>query len=178
MQKYKNCDIYNIDIYYDHITFVYENDFGYVRKRMNLHQLEYIVALDIHRNHAKAADHCHVTQPTLSMQVQKLEAHLGMLAADGDDAGLLVVGRRGIDHQTQQVVHQTFLAPEMEENERVADLGTLRDGAYGHPAEAGPRRDLERSLQDLFAPDFDRYWIPYHRPPPVLIGPAATIRRK
>lgn len=45
---------------------------------MNLQQLEYIVALDIHRNHAKAADHCHVSQPTLSMMVKKLEGELGV----------------------------------------------------------------------------------------------------
>ena len=45
---------------------------------MNLQQLEYIVALDIHRNHARAAGHCHVTQPTLSMMVRKLEDELGV----------------------------------------------------------------------------------------------------
>src|SRR5690606_22199489 len=45
-------------------------------------QLEYIVALDIHRNHAKAADHCHVTQPTLSMMVKKLEGELGVRIFD------------------------------------------------------------------------------------------------
>ena len=45
---------------------------------MNLQQLEYIVALDIHRNHVKAAEHCHVTQPTLSMMVKKLEDELGV----------------------------------------------------------------------------------------------------
>jgi LysR family transcriptional regulator, hydrogen peroxide-inducible genes activator len=45
---------------------------------MNLQQLEYIVALDIHRNHVKAAEHCNVTQPTLSMMVKKLEAELGV----------------------------------------------------------------------------------------------------
>jgi LysR family transcriptional regulator, hydrogen peroxide-inducible genes activator len=49
---------------------------------MNLQQLEYIVALDIHRNHAKAADHCHVTQPTLSMMVKKLEDELGVRIFD------------------------------------------------------------------------------------------------
>src|SRR5689334_3076054 len=46
--------------------------------RMNLQQLEYIVALDIHRNYVRAADHCHVTQPTLSMMVKKLEDELGV----------------------------------------------------------------------------------------------------
>lgn len=49
---------------------------------MNLQQLEYIVALDIHRNHAKAAAHCHVTQPTLSMMVKKLEGELGVRIFD------------------------------------------------------------------------------------------------
>lgn len=43
---------------------------------MNIQQLEYIIALDIHRNHVKAASHCHVTQPTLSMMVKKLEEEL------------------------------------------------------------------------------------------------------
>lgn len=49
---------------------------------MNLQQLEYIVALDIHRNHVKAADHCNVTQPTLSMMVKKLEDELGVKIFD------------------------------------------------------------------------------------------------
>jgi LysR family hydrogen peroxide-inducible transcriptional activator len=49
---------------------------------MNLQQLEYIVALDIHRNHVKAAEHCHITQPTLSMMVKKLEVELGVRIFD------------------------------------------------------------------------------------------------
>lgn len=49
---------------------------------MNIQQLEYIVALDIHRNHVKAAEHCHVTQPTLSMMVKKLEDELGVKIFD------------------------------------------------------------------------------------------------
>lgn len=43
---------------------------------MNLPQLEYILALDRHRHFSKAAAACHVTQPTLSMMVQKLEEEL------------------------------------------------------------------------------------------------------
>jgi LysR family transcriptional regulator, hydrogen peroxide-inducible genes activator len=49
---------------------------------MNLQQLEYIVALDIFRNHAKAANSCNVTQPTLSMMVKKLEDELGVKIFD------------------------------------------------------------------------------------------------
>lgn len=40
---------------------------------MTLVQLEYIVAVDTYRSFVTAAEKCFVTQPTLSMQVQKLE---------------------------------------------------------------------------------------------------------
>lgn len=43
---------------------------------MTLQQFEYIIAIDTHRHFAKAADACHVTQPTLSMMIQKLENEL------------------------------------------------------------------------------------------------------
>ncbi|NUO01222.1 MAG: hydrogen peroxide-inducible genes activator [Saprospiraceae bacterium] len=43
---------------------------------MNIQQLEYIAAVDNLRHFAKAAEGCHVTQPTLSMMIQKLEEEL------------------------------------------------------------------------------------------------------
>ncbi len=43
---------------------------------MNIQQLEYIVAVDTHRHFGKAAKACFVTQPTLSMMIQKLEDSL------------------------------------------------------------------------------------------------------
>ena len=46
---------------------------------MNIQQLEYILAVDTYRHFAKAAEHCRVTQPTLSMMIQKLEDELGIL---------------------------------------------------------------------------------------------------
>lgn len=49
---------------------------------MNIQQLEYILALDEHRNHVKAARQCHVTQPTLSMMVKKLEDELDVKIFD------------------------------------------------------------------------------------------------
>ncbi len=49
---------------------------------MTFVQLEYIVALDTHRHFAMAAEHCHVTQPTLSMQINKLEQELGVKIFD------------------------------------------------------------------------------------------------
>ena len=45
-------------------------------------QLEYVVAVDKYRNFAKAAAKCYITQPTLSMQIKKLEQQLGILIFD------------------------------------------------------------------------------------------------
>lgn len=49
---------------------------------MTLTQLEYIVALDTHRHFVLASENCFVTQPTLSMQIQKLEEDLGVKIFD------------------------------------------------------------------------------------------------
>src|ERR1700744_4457099 len=49
---------------------------------MTIVQLEYIVAVDTYRSFVLAAEKCFVTQPTLSMQVQKLEDTLGVKLFD------------------------------------------------------------------------------------------------
>jgi LysR family hydrogen peroxide-inducible transcriptional activator len=49
---------------------------------MTITQLEYIVAVDTYRSFVLAAEKCFVTQPTLSMQVQKLEDMLGVKIFD------------------------------------------------------------------------------------------------
>ena len=49
---------------------------------MTLTQLEYIVALDTYRRFSLAAAKCFITQPTLSMQIQKLEVELGLKIFD------------------------------------------------------------------------------------------------
>lgn len=45
---------------------------------MNLRDLEYLIALDELRHFRKAAEHCYVSQPTLSGQLKKLEQELGV----------------------------------------------------------------------------------------------------
>jgi LysR family hydrogen peroxide-inducible transcriptional activator len=49
---------------------------------MTLTQLEYILAVNKFRHFGKAAKSCFVTQPTLSMQLQKLEEELGVVIFD------------------------------------------------------------------------------------------------
>lgn len=49
---------------------------------ISLIQLEYIIAVDTYRHFATAAEKCFVTQPTLSMQLKKVEEELGLLLFD------------------------------------------------------------------------------------------------
>ena len=43
---------------------------------MNFNQLKYIVAVDKHRNFARAADECEIAQSTLSKEIQRLKKNL------------------------------------------------------------------------------------------------------
>lgn len=49
---------------------------------MTLQQLEYIVTVAKEQSFSRAAEKCFVTQPTLSMQIQKLEETLGVIIFD------------------------------------------------------------------------------------------------
>ena len=49
---------------------------------MTLQQLEYIVALDIERNFVRAAQRSFITQPGITLQIQKLENELGVILFD------------------------------------------------------------------------------------------------
>lgn len=49
---------------------------------MTLTQLNYIIAVDKYKNFGVAAQHCKITQPTLSMQIQKLEDEIGVILFD------------------------------------------------------------------------------------------------
>lgn len=49
---------------------------------MTITQLEYVVAVATYKSFVAAAEKCFVTQPTLSMQIQKLEEELGIKLFD------------------------------------------------------------------------------------------------
>lgn len=49
---------------------------------MTITQLEYVVAVATYKSFVAAAEKCYVTQPTLSMQIQKLEDELGVKLFD------------------------------------------------------------------------------------------------
>lgn len=75
---------------------------------LSLIQLEYLVALDEHRHFINAAKACFVTQPTLSMQIKKLEEELGVVLFDRSkqpviptDIGKLII------LQAREVIRET-----------------------------------------------------------------------
>ena len=49
---------------------------------MNFNQLKYIVAVDRHRNFARAADECEIAQSTLSKEIQRLEKEFKIMIFD------------------------------------------------------------------------------------------------
>jgi LysR family hydrogen peroxide-inducible transcriptional activator len=49
---------------------------------ISITQLEYLLAIDKYGTFGKAAEACFITQPTLSMQIQKLEEQLGVTLLD------------------------------------------------------------------------------------------------
>ncbi|MGQ8338054.1 LysR substrate-binding domain-containing protein [Sunxiuqinia sp. A32] len=71
-------------------------------------QLEYIVAVDTFRHFGRAAEHCFITQPTLSMQIKKLEEDLEIIIFDRSKQPLIPtdVGKRIIE-QARSVLTET-----------------------------------------------------------------------
>ena len=67
---------------------------------MTLQELRYLVALADHRHFGRAAETCHVTQPTLSNQLRKLEGYLGLTLIDrtGKQPELTLSGELVVEH--------------------------------------------------------------------------------
>jgi LysR family hydrogen peroxide-inducible transcriptional activator len=67
--------------------------------QISLTQLTYIVAVEESKNFGLAAKKCRVTQPTLSMQIQKCEKHLGVSIFDRSKQPIVptLIGKKIID---------------------------------------------------------------------------------
>ncbi len=96
---------------------------------MTFVQLEYIVAVDTYRHFAIAAGHCFVTQPTLSMQVQKLEEELGLKVFDRSkqpviptEAGAEIIG------QARKILSEKGVINEIIQAKKGVLTGELRIG--------------------------------------------------
>lgn len=74
---------------------------------MTLTELRYIVTLAQEQHFGRAADRCHVSQPTLSVGVKKLEDELGVLIFERSKSAVrLTPAGEGIVAQAQKVLEQ------------------------------------------------------------------------
>lgn len=81
---------------------------------MTLTQLKYIISVDTHRHFATAAEKCFVTQPTLSMQIHKLEQELDVLIFDRSKHPVIPT------HKGELIIEQARLI--VKESERLKSI--------------------------------------------------------
>ncbi|MGV3595455.1 MAG: LysR family transcriptional regulator, partial [Sediminibacterium sp.] len=96
---------------------------------MTLTQLEYMVAVDTYRHFVLAAEKCFVTQPTLSMQLQKLEEELGVKLFDRTKQPVIPteIGTR-IIAQSRVVLREAERIQQLINTEKNVMTGELRIG--------------------------------------------------
>ena len=96
---------------------------------ITLTQLEYIVAIDEYRHFATAAEKCFVTQPTLSMQIKKLEDELGVIIFDRSRQPVVPtdLGAKLIE-QARMTLSATQRIKEIIQEEQQEVEGTLKIG--------------------------------------------------
>lgn len=98
---------------------------------MTIRQLEYILALDNYRQFVTAAESCFISQPTLSMQVKKLEEEIGVIIFDRfknpieptPSGEQIITKARQIIREIDQL--KAFVASEFELTEGTFTLGVI-----------------------------------------------------
>ena len=115
---------------------------------MTFVQLEYLVAVDTHRHFAKAAAACFVTQPTLSMQLLKLEQELGVKIFDRSKQPV-VATHAG----TELILHARKI---LSERNNMLDFLHLHKGILAGELKVGIIPTLAPYLLPLFIPSFTK----------------------
>lgn len=115
---------------------------------MTITQLKYVLAVAEHQNFTKAAEHTYVTQPTLSMQIQKLEEELDILIFDRSKKpiALTTIG--------QKIVTQARLI--VDEATRMQDVVDQEKGFVGGPFKLGIIPTVMPTLLPMFLKTFTK----------------------
>jgi LysR family transcriptional regulator, hydrogen peroxide-inducible genes activator len=97
---------------------------------MNLQDLRYFAAVAEFRHFGRAAESCHVSQPTLSSQIRKLEDELGvaLLERSNKRVDLTPVGRQILQH-AQRTLAEAGQIESVAQAARDPLVGPLRLGA-------------------------------------------------
>lgn len=96
---------------------------------MTLTDLKYVVMLARERHFGRAAEKCHVSQPTLSVAVKKLEEQLGVLLFErgASDVKITPIGQRVVA-QAEKVLQEAALVREIADQGKDPLGGPLRLG--------------------------------------------------
>lgn len=96
---------------------------------MTITQLQYVLAVAEHKNFTLAAEKCFVTQPTLSMQIQKLEEELGIQIFDRSKKPIQLtdVGEK-IVNQAKNIVNESGRIKDIVDQQRGYIGGDFRVG--------------------------------------------------
>ena len=113
---------------------------------MTITQLKYVLAVAEHQNFTKAAEKCFVTQPTLSMQIQKLEDQLDIQIFDRTKKPieLTEVGRK-IVNQAKNIVNEA---------DRINDIVDQQKGFIGGEFKLGIIPTVMPTLLPMFLKTF------------------------
>ncbi|MFC5046243.1 LysR substrate-binding domain-containing protein [Aquimarina hainanensis] len=113
---------------------------------MTITQLRYVLAVAEHQNFTKAAEKTFVTQPTLSMQIQKLEEELDILIFDRSKKPIELtdVGKKLVQ-QARNIVN---------ESERIQDIVDQQKGFIGGEFKIGVIPTIMPTLLPMFLNNF------------------------
>lgn len=113
---------------------------------MTITQLHYVLAVAEHQNFTKAAQKVFVTQPTLSMQIQKLEDELDVLIFDRSKKPIeLTETGRKIVEQARNIVN---------ESDRIQDIVDQQKGFVGGLFRLGVIPTIMPTLLPMFLNSF------------------------
>lgn len=94
---------------------------------MTITQLEYVVAVATYKSFVAAAEKCFVTQPTLSMQIQKLEDELGIKLFDRNKHPIAITAMgEAIVNQSKTILSECEKINELIQNQQTTISGTFK----------------------------------------------------
>lgn len=113
---------------------------------MTITQLYYVLAVAENQNFTKAAEKCFVTQPTLSMQIQKLEDQLDILIFDRSKKPIELtdIGKKIVE-QARNIVNESY---------RIQDIVDQQKGFIGGEFKLGIIPTVMPTLLPMFLKSF------------------------
>ena len=113
---------------------------------MTITQLQYVLAVAEHKNFTLAAEKCFVTQPTLSMQIQKIEEELNVLIFDRSKKPiqLTAIGLK-IVNQAKNIVNEAG---------KIKDIVEYQKGFIGGEFRLGIIPTITPTLLPMFLNNF------------------------